>query len=188
MLGPCLPKSLAALIQSLFISPIVRKLRNMLKEYVAELAKYKKLGHQVLMQVTDEALNYLPGSECNSIAIIVCHLNGNLLSRFTDFLTTDGEKPWRDRTAEFGKNHYTRQEVEALWTIGWSQIEITLAELTNDDLPKMVSIKGNSMTVDRALCRTLAHVAYHVGQMVLLGRVTAGENWQYLSTPPAPKA
>ncbi len=156
------------------------------KEFVTEFAKYKKLGQQTLAQVTDEALNYVPGREANSIAMIICHLHGNLLSRFTDFLTTDGEKSWRNRAAEFAEISYARQEVETLWAAGWAQFEAALAELRDNDLQKMILIKGKPMTVGSALCRALAHVAYHVGQMVLLGRMTSAEQWQYLSTPRKP--
>ena len=153
------------------------------KEFVTEFVKYKKLGQQTLAQVTDEALNHIPGTEANSIAMIVCHLHGNLLSRFTDFLTTDGEKLWRNRAAEFAEIHYTREAVERLWAAGWAQLEMALSALDDNDLQRIVAIKGTPMTVDGALCRALAHVAYHVGQMVLLGRMASAGQWQYLSTP-----
>lgn len=125
-------------------------------EVVTEFAKYKKLGEQTLAQVTADALNYLPGT--NSIALIVCHLHGNLLSCFTDFLTTDGEKPWRNRAAEFAEIRYTRPAVETLRAAGWAQLEATLAELADNDLQKLVAIKGKPMTV-----------ACHVGQMCCWG-------------------
>jgi len=159
---------------------------KMLKEYVAEFAKYKKLGIQTLAQLSDAALNVAPAAEANSIGMIVRHLHGNLISRFTDFLTTDGEKKWRDRAAEFAEVNYARAEVEAYWTAAWSRLETALAELSDDDLPKTVTIKGEAMTVDAALCRALAHVAYHVGQIVLLGRAVKAGDWEYLSTPRYP--
>jgi uncharacterized damage-inducible protein DinB len=155
----------------------------MLRDFAAEFAKYKTLGEQTLAQLSDEMLNYVPGPQANSIAMIVSHLHGNLLSRFTDFLTTDGEKPWRSRETEFAGMRYTRSEIETKWNAGWTQLERTLAEMTDNDLPKRVTIKGKEMTADRALCRALAHVAYHLGQIVLLGRQVRGEQWQYLSTP-----
>lgn len=155
----------------------------MLKDYVQEFAKYKKLGEQTLGQLTDEALNYMPSPESNSIALIVRHLHGNLCSRFTDFLTTDGEKPGRQRTIEFSLTVYSRVEVERYWSEGWEQLESALANLTEADLRNTVTIKGKAMTADAAICRALAHVAYHVGQIILLGRTIQGEKWQYLSTP-----
>ena len=154
----------------------------MLKEYIAEFAKYKKLGQKTLAQLSDETLNHVPSTEANSMAMIVRHLHGNLRARFTDFLTTDGEKPWRDRATEFAVIPYTRAEVEGYWSAGWAQLEAALAELSEADLLKTVTIKGQPMTADGAVCRALAHVAYHVGQMVLLGRMAQGENWEYLST------
>ena len=156
---------------------------KMLKEYVAEFAKYKKLGSQTLAGLSDAALNIVPAAEANSIGMIVRHLHGNLISRFTDFLTTDGEKAWRDRAAEFAEVNYARAEVEAYWTAAWAQLETALTELSDDDLPKTVTIKGKAMTADAALCRALAHVAYHVGQIVLLGRAAKAGDREYLSTP-----
>ena len=158
----------------------------MLKEYIAEFAKYKKLGQKTLAQLSDDALNHVPSAEANSMAMIVRHLHGNLRARFTDFLTTDGEKPWRDRATEFAVVTYTRAEVEDYWSEGWAQLEAALAELSEADLLKPVTIKEQSMTADGALCRALAHVAYHLGQMVLLGRMAQGENWEYLSTARKP--
>ncbi|MBL8168803.1 MAG: DUF1572 family protein [Acidobacteria bacterium] len=155
----------------------------MLNAYQVEFAKYKKLGSQTLAQLSDQALNVVPAAETNSVAMIVRHLHGNLLSRFTDFLTTDGEKEWRDRTAEFAAVTYSRAEVEAYWTAAWKQLETSLADLTDDDLSKIVTIKEQAMTADAALCRALAHIAYHVGQIVLLGRMANADKWQYLSTP-----
>lgn len=155
----------------------------MLRDYAAEFAKYKKLGEQTIAQLADDALNYVPGAEANSIAMIVRHLHSNLCSRFTDFLTTDGEKPERNRAQEFSLTTYTRAEVEHYWAEGWTHLEAALASLSEDDLRQMVTIKGKVMTAHGAICRALAHVAYHVGQIVLLGRLTQGESWCYLSTP-----
>jgi hypothetical protein len=155
----------------------------MLKEYVAEFAKYKKLGSRTLAQLSEEALNVAPAAEANSIGMIVRHLHGNLISRFTDFLETDGEKEWRCRAAEFAEVNYARAEVVAYWIAAWTRLETALAELSDDDLPKTVIIKGEAMTADAALCRALAHVAYHVGQIVLLGRAAKTGDWEYLSTP-----
>ena len=148
-----------------------------------ELQKYKTIGAKTLSRASDAALNFVPAPELNSIAMVVRHLHGNLLSRFTDFLTTDGEKEWRDRTAEFGETSYTREEVEKFWVEAWEHVEKSLAELSEEDLATTVSIKGKSMTAEAALFRTLAHVAYHVGQIVLLARMQAGEDWQWITSP-----
>ena len=154
----------------------------MLKNLTAELQKYKSTGAKTLAQCSEEALNFIPAPELNSIAMIVRHLHGNLLSRFTDFLTTDGEKEWRDRSAEFRETNYTREEVETFWTQAWEHLEKSLAELSEADLPTTVSIKGKSMTAEAALFRTLAHLAYHVGQIVLLARMQADE-WEWITSP-----
>lgn len=155
----------------------------MLKNIAAELQKYKTIGAKTLAQTSDATLNFVPGADLNSIAMIVRHLHGNLLSRFTDFLTTDGEKDWRDRTAEFSETSYTRAEVEEFWAEGWDVLEKSLAELSEEDLSTIVIIKVQSMTAEAALIRTLAHIAYHVGQIVLLARMQAGEGWQWITSP-----
>ncbi len=155
----------------------------MLKNLTVELQKYKSTGAKTLAQVSDEGLNFTPAPEQNSIAILVRHLHGNLHSRFTDFLTTDGEKSWRDRTAEFSEINYTRAEVEQHWTQAWQYLESALAELSEEDLSTIVSIKGKSMSAEAALIRALAHVSYHVGQIVLLARMQAGEDWQWITSP-----
>lgn len=155
----------------------------MLTEYISEFAKYKKLGEQTIAQLSEEALNFVPSAEANSIAMIVRHLHGNLCSRFTDFLTTDGEKPSRNRTEEFALTTYSHADVERYWQGGWEQLESALAALSDEDLRRVVTIKGKSVTADGAICRALAHVAYHIGQIVLLGRTGRGVDWGYLSTP-----
>ena len=155
----------------------------MLKNLTAELQKYKSTGTKTLAQCSDEALNFVPAPKLNSIAMIVRHLHGNLLSRCTDFLTTDGEKSWRDRPAEFSETTYTRTEVEQFWAEGWEILEKSLASLSDEDMSTIVTIKGKAMTAESALFRTLAHIAYHVGQIVLLARIQAGEDWQWITSP-----
>ena len=155
----------------------------MLENLTSELQKYKTIGAKTLAQTSDSALNFVPAPELNSIAMIVRHLHGNLLSRCTDFLTTDGEKSWRDRTAEFSETTYTRVEVEQFWAEGWEILEQSLASLSDEDLSTIVTIKGKTMTAEAALYRTLAHIAYHVGQIVLLARLQAGEDWQWITSP-----
>jgi Protein of unknown function (DUF1572) len=155
----------------------------MIESLAAELQKYKSTGAKTLAQISDEGLNFAPAPDQNSIAILVRHLHGNLHSRFTDFLTTDGEKSWRDRTAEFSEINYTHAEVELYWTQGWEYLESALAELSEEDLSTIVTIKGKSMTAEAALLRTLAHIAYHVGQIVFIARMLTAENWQWITAP-----
>lgn len=155
----------------------------MIKDFVEEFARYRRIGEKAIDQAPDDALNKVLGADNNSIAIIVRHISGNFASRFTDFLTSDGEKPWRDRDSEFESREYDREEVERLWSRGWQVLESTLSELTDDHLQKEVVIRGQSLTVHAALCRSVAHVAHHVGQIVLLARILTGENWRWISIP-----
>jgi hypothetical protein len=148
-----------------------------------ELDRYRTLGERALAQIPDSALNALPTPDANSAAMIARHVSGNLLSRFTDFLTSDGEKPWRDRDREFEEHDYTRAEVDRFWRDGWTVLTQQLSALTDDDLTRTVMIRGEPHSVHRALARSLAHVAYHVGQLVLLGRMHAGAKWESLSIP-----
>jgi hypothetical protein len=155
----------------------------MLADIVGEYRRYRLLGEGALAQVDDDALNHVPSPDGNSIAMIVRHLSGNFASRFTDFLTEDGEKPWRDRDAEFEVRDYTRAEVDELWARGWGVLEASLGELDDAKLGETVRIRGQSLTVHEALARSLAHAAYHVGQIVLLARITATGDWRSLSIP-----
>jgi hypothetical protein len=155
----------------------------MLADMVGEYRRYRLLGEGALAQVGDDALNHVPSPEGNSIAMIVRHLGGNLVSRFTGFLTEDGEKPWRDRESEFEPRTYTRAETEEQWRRGWAVLEGALAELDDARMTDAVRIRGQSLTVHEALARSLAHAAYHVGQMVLLARMTTTGDWRSLSIP-----
>ncbi|MDB4885074.1 MAG: hypothetical protein JWN79_512 [Gemmatimonadetes bacterium] len=158
----------------------------MLDDFAAEYRRYRLIGDRALAQLPDDdALNRIPAPDGNSAAMIVRHLSGNLASRFTDFLTSDGEKPWRDRESEFETRTYTRAEVDALWAAGWSAVEGALASLADDAtlLGGTVTIRRQPLTVHAALCRSLAHVAYHVGQLVLLARMHAAAPWQWISIP-----
>ena len=154
-----------------------------IRDFVDEYARYRRLGEKAIQQVPDESLNSILGADTNSIAMIMRHISGNLLSRFTDFLTSDGEKPWRDREAEFQDAQYSWTEVERLWSEGWGVLESQLSQLSDDQLQALVYIRGEAWTVHGALCRSLAHVSYHVGQIVLLARILNDGNWQSLSIP-----
>lgn len=147
------------------------------------LLQYKNLGEKTFSQVSDEALFYMFNDMSNSIAIIVKHLWGNMLSRWTDFLTTDGEKEWRQREAEFDNDIRDRSEMIAKWEEGWRCLFIALDNLTDTDLEREVFIRHESHTVLDAIQRQLAHYAYHIGQIVYLGKMAQGDDWISLSIP-----
>lgn len=149
----------------------------------SEYRRYKALGGRAMDQVSDEELVTTPSPEVNSIAMIVWHLSGNLVSRFTDFLSSDGEKPWRDRESEFTTRNVTRAAVMARWDQGWSVLFATLATLDDRDLDHRVTIRGDQLSVLEALHRSLAHASYHVGQIVHLAKSYRGAAWQSLSIP-----
>jgi uncharacterized damage-inducible protein DinB len=155
----------------------------MLNDFLDEYRRYQQLGARALAQMPDAALNHVPSPEGNSAAMIVRHMSGNLTSRFTDFLTTDGEKPWRDRDAEFAERAYSRAEVDAMWAQGFLVIEQMIGALAAADLTREVTIRGQPLSVHAALCRSIAHVAYHAGQLVLLARELAEAPWRSLSIP-----
>jgi len=149
----------------------------------SEYLRYKNLGEKAIDQVPEEGLNKVFGDDNNSISVIVAHISGNLKSRFTDFLTTDGEKSWRNRDTEFEEINLSRNELIKKWNDGWSILLTTLDELTDDDLDKTITIRGKELSVAEALHRSLAHLSYHVGQIVLIARIIAGKNWKSLSIP-----
>lgn len=143
----------------------------------------KKLGDGALAQLEDADVHLLLDPESNSIAIIVKHLWGNMLSRWTDFLHSDGEKASRQRDAEFEEARATREQVMAWWEQGWAAALSALDALGPDDLGRTVTIRGEIHTVPRALLRQLTHYANHVGQIVLLAKHARGEAWATLSIP-----
>ena len=144
---------------------------------------YKSLGDKSIAQVTDEEINWRPNEASNSIAHIVHHLSGNMLSRFTDFLHSDGEKPWRDREAEFEKGYVNKAEMLSAWEKGWDVLFKTIDDLRTGDLEKVVYIRNEGHTVLDALQRQLAHYPHHVGQIVYLAKMLRHENWESLSIP-----
>ena len=155
----------------------------MLKDFADEYHRYRLIGKKALDQTSDAALNHVIGDDNNSIAMIVRHISGNLISRFTDFLTSDGEKPWRDRDTEFESRAYSRQEISEMWDKGWGVLETQLSILSDDDLRETVYIRGQAWTVHGALSRSLAHIGYHVGQIVLLARMLAEGEWNWITVP-----
>ncbi|PWK79763.1 uncharacterized protein DUF1572 [Mucilaginibacter oryzae] len=148
-----------------------------------QFAYYKSLGEKTFEQLTDEQLCWQYNSESNSVAIIVNHLAGNMLSRWTDIFTSDGEKPNRNRETEFANITPTRQTILDTWHKGWQCLFNTLNSLTTDDLEKIIYIRNQGHTVMEAINRQLAHYPYHVGQIVFLGKMMCNENWSSLSIP-----
>ena len=148
-----------------------------------EFAYYRSLGEKTFVQLSDADLFREPASGTNSIAVIVKHMHGNMLSRWTNFLTTDGEKPWRKRDAEFENDLKTRDELLARWNEGWTCLFNAIDPLTPADLERTVVIRTEAHTVQQAIMRQLAHLPYHVGQIVLLGKLFLGDSFQSLSIP-----
>ena len=142
---------------------------------------YKSLGEKAMSQVSDTQLFAKVADSDNSIGNIVKHLWGNMVSRWTDFLTTDGEKPWRERDAEFEDSINTRKELREKWEEGWQVLFDALDDLKPDDLSKLVTIRGESHKVEEALLRQTAHYAYHIGQIVYRAKELKGNSWQTLS-------
>jgi len=143
----------------------------------------KRLADRAVAQVADDKLHVAVDANTNSIAVIMKHVAGNLQSRWTDFLTTDGEKPWRQRDDEFVDSFGSRAELLKFWERGWTCLLETLANLKSEDLGKTVLIRGEPHSVPLALERSLGHTCYHIGQIVQLARVHAGEQWQTLTIP-----
>ncbi len=144
---------------------------------------YKNLGERAMAQVTDEQLFAVLDDEANSIGVIVKHMAGNMRSRWTDFLTTDGEKPDRDRDSEFVAPPSTRQAVLDVWEDGWTRVFRALEPLEDADLGSTVTIRGEAHSVMQAVNRQIAHYALHVGQIVMLAKHFAHDRWQSLSVP-----
>ena len=158
--------------------------RKLVASVDGEYRRYKVYAEGVFAQLSGEQLNERPTPESNSIAMIVWHMSGNLASRFTDFLTSDGEKPWRKREEEFAARMVSKPDCLAKWEAGWTVVLDTLASLTDADLARTVHIRKQPLTVGDALVRSVAHVAMHVGQIVYAGKMLRGPRWTYLSIPP----
>lgn len=156
---------------------------NYLESVKKLLERYKMLGEKTFSQLQDEKLFWQFNADSNSIATIVKHLRGNMLSRWTDFLTTDGEKEWRNRDTEFENDISTRQELMKKWEEGWECLFSTLNILKTDDLQKVVYIRNEEHSITEAINRELAHYSYHVGQIVFIGKMLCDNNWTSLSIP-----
>ncbi|MBO9561788.1 MAG: DUF1572 family protein [Niastella sp.] len=163
------------------------------KEYLActikRLRYYKTLGERTFEQLQhDEDFLYQPNAASNSIAIIIQHLHGNMLSRWTNFLTEDGEKEWRKRDEEFGVFPHKRTHLLQLWEEGWACFLGALESLTEEDLLKTITIRRDPLIVIDAINRQLAHYPYHVGQIVYIGRMIKDQAWKSLSIEPGKSA
>lgn len=150
--------------------------------YTKLFSYYKQLGEKAIAQVKDEALFWTPNANSNSISVIVQHLRGNMLSRWTDFLTSDGEKKWRDRDGEFESRFRNREEVISAWEEGWKCLFDALDSINNNNRDQLVYIRDKGHSIDEAIQRQLAHYSYHVGQIVFLSRILA-DSWESLSIP-----
>ena len=158
--------------------------RHILDDALLQLRKLKEQAERAVAQVDDAAFFAPLGDEENSIALIMKHMAGNMRSRWTDFLTSDGEKPDRNRDTEFERyDRDTRDHMMAVWQDGWSRVFAAVEPLGPDDLMKTVTVRGEAHTVVEAIQRQLTHYAAHVGQIVLLSKHYAGSNWKTLSIP-----
>jgi hypothetical protein len=159
-------------------------MRLIIESITGEYQRYKALAEGALGQLTEAQLVAAGPNGGNSIATICWHVAGNLRSRFTEFLTTDGEKPWRRREEEFQARTVTHAELLVHWEGGWSVLFATLADLSDADLGRTVTIRAQPLRVDQALHRSLSHTSYHVGQVVYAARALRGAAWRFLSIPP----
>ncbi|NOT93948.1 DUF1572 family protein [Ferruginibacter sp.] len=152
-----------------------------LQSAIKRLSYYKELGDKTFVQLNDTDFHYQPNEESNSIAIIIQHIAGNMLSRWTDFLTSDGEKEWRNRDREFEEQQMTKQQLIEFWEKGWQCCLNTLNALTEDDLLKTIHIRSEGLLVVDAINRQLAHYPYHVGQIIYVAKIITSNNWKTLS-------
>ncbi|MEZ4797308.1 MAG: DUF1572 family protein [Flavobacteriaceae bacterium] len=150
---------------------------------IKQFEYYKSLGEKTFSQINDTDIHWQYNSESNSITIITKHLVGNMLSRWTNFLTEDGEKAWRERDQEFENTYTNKEEMLRAWEKGWACLFDALRPIKYSQLEQIVYIRNQGHTVTEAINRQLAHYAYHVGQIVFLGKMIQGDNWQSLSIP-----
>jgi hypothetical protein len=152
-----------------------------LKSAIQQFHDYKLLAEKTFAQINDADFHYQPNETTNSIGINITHLHGNMLSRWTNFLTEDGEKEWRKRDDEFEIHQYTKEKLLQLWAEGWLTVFNALEPLQPDDLDKTIYIRTKPLPVIDAIHRQLTHYAYHVGQIVMLGKIIKSSEWQSLS-------
>ncbi|MBS1855176.1 MAG: DUF1572 family protein [Acidobacteria bacterium] len=161
----------------------VRYTASFLEDSRALFRQYKKLAEDAIAQVSDAELAAVLDGEMNSIALVVKHMAGNMRSRWTDFLTTDGEKPDRDRASEFVEPPPGREALLAVWEDGWRRVWAAIEPLREEDLARTVTIRGEEHSVMQAINRQIAHYAYHTGQIVMLAKHFRSEAWRSLTIP-----
>lgn len=157
--------------------------KDIIEIFTFEFQALKRSAERAMTQVSDEDFFRILSYESNSLAIIVQHINGNLHSRFTDFLTSDGEKPNRNRDAEFEESGLSREDLMKKWEINWQILFDVLCSLSGEDLQKSVTIRGESFSVFQALMRQLSHYGNHCGQIIYAAKLLAGDNWRTLTIP-----
>lgn len=158
-------------------------MESYLTSIVKQLKYYKNLGDKTFYQLSFDEIQWQSSNDSNSIAIIAKHMIGNMLSRWTNFTTEDGEKTWRKRDDEFINNFNSFEELVAAWESGWMVLFKAIKPLTESDLEKVVFIRNQGHTIIEAINRQLAHYAYHTGQIVFLGKLIKDSNWESLSIP-----
>lgn len=154
-----------------------------LEDSIALFRYYKQLAERAIAQVTEEQMHAFLDEEANSMAIVMQHMAGNMRSRWTDLLTSDGEKPWRDRDSEFAAPPQSRNAMMELWEDGWTCLFQSLTSLCEADLARKITIRGEPHSVMQAINRQMAHYGYHCGQIVLLAKHFQHESWQPLTVP-----
>lgn len=157
--------------------------KEFLTTAIRRLKYYKDLGDKTFEQLNEWDFHYQPNDESNSIAVIIQHMAGNMLSRWTNFLTEDGEKEWRQRDDEFAVHEYNKQQLLELWEKGWNCFFTALESLKKKDLKKTVHIRKEPLTVIDAINRQLAHYPYHIGQIIYIAKIIKNTNWKNLSIP-----
>jgi hypothetical protein len=157
--------------------------KEFLQTVIRRVKYYKDLGDKTFEQLGDKDFHYQPNEESNSIAVIIQHMAGNMLSRWTNVLTEDGEKQWRQRDDEFAVHDYSKQQLMEIWEQGWKCFLDALGSLGENDLLKTIYIRQEGLTVVDAINRQLAHYPYHIGQVVYIGRLIKDHAWKNLSIP-----
>lgn len=156
---------------------------HVLPVIIQQFKHYKRRAEQAMEQLSDEEWHWKPNEASNSIAIIVQHMSGNMHSRWVDFLTSDGEKPYRDRDREFVDQNLAREELMRCWEKGWELLFHTVEHLKPEDLQRTVTVRHQPLSVLQAVLNELTHISYHVGQMLYLGKQIKGADWVMLSIP-----
>ncbi|MES2848434.1 MAG: DUF1572 family protein [Bacteroidota bacterium] len=154
-----------------------------LDSVIKRLSYYKESGNKTFAVLDTKDLHFTPNEESNSIAIIIQHVSGNMLSRWTDFLTSDGEKDWRNRDTEFETKELSKEQLIEIWEKGWDCCLAAIKNLNEDDLLKTIYIRNEGLSVVDAINRQLAHYPYHVGQIIYIAKMIKNQEWKSLSIP-----